>query len=163
MRMDQVMSGLMVAALLALTSCTVGTVPGGPAPEAAAAAQVPVPSGGFGAMLNAQRASGGLPAATSDARLTVAAQAHAQDMVAQDYFSHTGLDGRPSADRVRATGYSTCRPSEDIAFGQRSEAEVLQTWVNSPPHLANIMMRGPVQYGLGHAGTKWVLVVAGVC
>lgn len=163
MRMDQVISGLMVAALLLLPSCTVGTVPGGPAPEAAAAAQVAVPSGGFGAMLNAQRASGGLPAATPDARLTAAAQAHAQDMVAQDYFSHTGLDGSTSADRVRAAGYATCRPSEDIAFGQRSEAEVLQTWVNSPPHLANIMMRGPVQYGLGHAGTKWVLVVAGVC
>ena len=114
-------------------------------------------------MLNAQRASAGLPPATADARLTAAAQAHAQDMVTQNYFSHTGLDGRSSADRVRAAGYSSCRPSENIAFGQNSEAEVLQTWVNSPPHLANIDMRGPVQYGLGHVGTKWVLVVAGVC
>ena len=154
---------LIIAALVGLSACTVGTVPGGAAPEAAAAAQVAVPTGGFGALLNAQRATAGLPAASADARLTAAAQGHAQDMAAQNYFSHTGLDGRHSSDRISASGYSTCRPSEVIAFGQRSEAEVFQTWVNSPPHLANMMMRGPVQYGLGHAGNKWVLVVAGVC
>ena len=155
--------GLLIAAVFGLSSCTAGSVPGGPAPETAAAAAAPVPTGGFGALLNAQRTSAGLPPATADARLTAAAQAHAQDMVTQNYFSHTGLDGRSSADRVRAAGYSSCRPSENIAFGQNSEAEVLQTWVNSPPHLANIDMRGPVQYGLGHVGTKWVLLVAGVC
>ena len=148
---------------MALSSCTFGTVPGAPAPEAAAAASAVVPTDGFGAMLNAQRASGGLPAATPDARLTLAAQKHADDMVARDYFSHTSPEGSSSADRVRAAGYSSCRPSEDIAFGQQSEAEVFQSWVNSPAHLANIMMRGSVQYGLGRAGTKWVLIVAGVC
>jgi uncharacterized protein YkwD len=158
-----IFGGLFVVCGLALSSCTIGTIPGAPAPEAATASTAVVPTGGFGAMLNSQRASTGLPAATPDARLTAAAQAHAEDMVAQDYFSHTGLDGRSSADRVRAAGYSSCRPSENIAFGQQSESEVFQTWVNSPPHLANIMMNGPVQYGLGHAGTKWVLVVAGVC
>ena len=156
-------AGLVLAALLGLSACTTGTVPSAPVTQAAAAAQVAVPTGGFTTMLNAQRATGGLPAATPDARLMAAAQGHAEDMAAQNYFSHIGLDGRHSYDRVRDAGYSTCRPSEDIAFGQRSEAEVLQTWINSPPHLANIMMQGPVQYGLGHAGTKWVLVVAGVC
>ena len=157
------LGGLLAVALIALSSCTIGNVPGRPAPEATVAAAAPVPTGGFGAALNAQRASAGLPPATPDARLTAAAQRHADDMVAQDYFSHSGSDGSSSAERVRAAGYSSCRPSENIAFGQTSEASVLQTWVNSPPHLANIMMQGPVQYGLGHAGTKWVLIVAGVC
>ena len=163
MQKRHILCGLMAAALMSLSACTVGNVPGGPAPEAAAASVAPVPTGGFGAMLNAQRTSAGLPPATADARLTAAAQAHADDMVAQNYFSHTGLDGSSSTNRVRAAGYSSCQPSESIAFGQTSEASVLQTWVNSPPHLANIMMRGPVQFGLGHAGTKWVLIVAGVC
>ncbi len=163
MRMLKSVSGMLLGAFVALAGCTVGPGPGSPSAETAAASTAAVPTGGFGAMLNAQRAAGGLPLATADARLTAVAQAHADDMVAQNYFSHTGLDGRSSADRVRAAGYSTCRPSEDIAFGQRSEAEVFQTWVASPPHLANIMMRGPVQYGFGQAGTKWVLVVAGVC
>jgi uncharacterized protein YkwD len=163
MKLSALTGGFLAVALVTLTACTVGTVPGGPAPEAASSAQAPVPSGGFGAMLNAQRAAGGLPAATPDARLTAAAEGHAADMAARDYFSHTSPEGLSSADRVRASGYSTCRPSEVIAFGQQSEAEVLQVWVNSPPHLANLMMRGPVQYGLGHVGNKWVLVIAGVC
>ena len=148
---------------LALSGCTIDSVPGGASPETAQASLAAIPTTGFGAMLNAQRASAGLPPASADARLTAAAQGHAEDMLAQDYFSHTGLDGRSSAQRVRAAGYSSCRPSENIAFGQISEAELLQGWVASPGHLANIMMRGPVQYGLGRAGTKWVLVVAGVC
>jgi uncharacterized protein YkwD len=84
-------------------------------------------------------------------------------MAAQNYFSHTGLDGRSNGTRVRAAGYDYCRSSENIAFGQRSEAEALQGWIGSPGHLANIMMRGTVQYGLGHAGNKWVLVIAAPC
>jgi uncharacterized protein YkwD len=161
--MIKVKVGLLMGVLIALSACTVGSVPGGAAPESSAAASAPAPTDGFGTTFNAQRASAGLPLATVDARLMAAAQGHADDMVAQNYFSHTGADGRSSADRVRAAGYSSCRPSENIAFGQTSEAEVFQTWVNSPPHLANIMMQGPVQYGLGRAGTKWVLIVAGVC
>ena len=159
MRLGNLSTGTAVVLTLVLTACTVAPPPVPATPATLAVSAV----GSFGTMLNAQRATAGLPAATSDARLATAAQAHAADMQAQNYFSHTGLDGRSSADRVRAAGYVSCRPSEVIAFGQQSEAEVLQTWVNSPPHLANIMMRGPVQYGLGHAGTKWVLIVAGVC
>lgn len=155
--------GLLLGVLIALSACTVGPVPGGSAPESSAAASAPVPTDGFGTTFNAQRASAGLPPATLDARLAAAAQSHADDMVAQNYFSHTGLDGRSSADRVRAAGYSTCRPAENIAFGQTSASATFQSWANSPPHLANIMMQGPVQYGLGRAGTKWVLIVAGVC
>ena len=154
---------LAVVGAMALASCTVGRVPGAAAPEAAAASRAEVPDGGFGALLNAQRAAAGLPAATPDARLTAAAQAHAADMVTRDYFSHTSPEGRSSADRIRAAGYDTCRPSENIAFGQMSETAVFQGWINSPGHRANMLMRGPVQYGLGMAGTKHVLVVAGVC
>lgn len=163
MQRRDMLGGMLGAAVLTLSACAGGNVPAGAAPEAAAASAAPAPTGSFGAMLNAQRASAGLPPATPDARLTAAAQGHADDMAAQNFFSHTGSNGRSSADRVRGTGYPFCRSSENIAFGQTSEASVLQTWVNSPPHLANIMMQGPVQYGLGHAGTKWVLIVAGVC
>jgi Cysteine-rich secretory protein family len=163
MRKSGVTVGVWALALVALSACTMGTVPGGPAPAAAVASQAAIPTGGFGAMMNAQRATAGLPPASADARLTAAAQAHAEAMAAGDFFSHAGANGSNSSDRIRAAGYTTCRSSENIAFGQRSEAEVFQVWVNSPPHLANIMMRGSIQYGLGHAGNKWVLDVAGVC
>lgn len=163
MRNINLCRSLFAAALIALSACTDGGLPSGPAPQAATASQVVVPTGGFLAMLNAQRATAGLPAATADARLTAAAQGHAEAMVAGDFFSHTGANGSNSSERIRASGYTTCRSSENIAFGQRTEAEVFQTWVNSPPHLANIMMRGTIQYGLGRAGNKWVLDVAGVC
>lgn len=155
--------GIALLCGMALSSCTVGRVPGAPAPEAAAASRAEVPDAGFGALLNAQRAAAGLPAATPDARLTAAAQAHAADMVSRDYFSHTNPEGRSSADRIRAAEYDTCRPSENLAFGQMSETALFQGWISSPVHRANMLMRGPVQYGLGMAGTKHVLVVAGVC
>ena len=148
---------------LLLSGCELAPVPAAPATLAVAAAVPVAAATGFAGLLNAQRASGGLPPATADARLTAAAQAHAQDMASRDYFSHRSPEGTSVADRVRAAGYSPCRSSENIAFGQTSEAAAFQSWATSPPHLANIMMRGPVQFGLGHAGNKWVLVVAGVC
>ena len=161
MRRSGLTVGLVALVAVSLTACASGPAPTGPA--TGAALQVSVPTGDFGALLNAQRASGGLPPATADARLTASAQGHAEAMAAGDFFSHAGANGSNSSDRISASGYTTCRSSENIAYGQSSEAEVFQTWANSPPHLANIMMRGSVQFGLGHAGNKWVLDVAGVC
>ena len=71
--------------------------------------------------------------------LTQAATGHSQDMQAQNYFSHTSLDGRTLAQRVDATGYRWSALGENIAAGQPTVGEVVDAWMGSPGHCANIM------------------------
>lgn len=73
------------------------------------------------------------------APLDAAAQAHAGDMAARDYFSHRGRDGREPRDRVRAAGYAARLTGENIAFGPESAEEVVAGWLASPGHCANLM------------------------
>jgi len=155
-------------ACLFLMSCD--EVPVAVAPAAAPVAvpppvvtQAAVAQGGFGTLLNNARAAAGLPAATPDARLAAAAQAHADDMVQQGYFSHTGLNGSQFTDRMRAVGYTSCQPGENIGAGQVGDLAILESNMASPAHRRNMMFPGAVQYGLGQAGGMWVLLVARVC
>lgn len=72
-------------------------------------------------------------------QLAVASAAHSTDMAAQDYFSHTSADGRSMSDRVNATGYSWASLGENIAAGYSSIDSVVDGWMRSDGHCANIM------------------------
>jgi len=113
-------------------------------------------------MLNGVRANVGAGAVTYDARLGQAAQGHADDMLANGYFSHTGLDGSNAGDRIRATGYVPRAWGENLARGQQSEAEVLEAWQNSPSHRTSNENPNFEDFALSRAGsgaqTYWVLV-----
>lgn len=98
----------------------------------------------------------------SDA-LTRAAQAHAADMLAQTYFSHTSKDGSTFTDRIKAQGFKACFAAENIAFGATSGAAAIEQWINSPPHKRNMLHRKAEEYGLGQAGKYWVMVLAAPC
>lgn len=154
-----------VAAALSLSACVV--VPTGPlmsdGVSAAEAQTARVSTSGFGGLLNQQRNSDGLRRLSESPRLAAAAEAHAQDMVRQNYFSHTGADGSSVGQRVRAEGYSWCWVAENIAAGDQTEASVFNSWLNSPPHRRNMLNREAVQYGLGRTGNTWVLVLAEPC
>lgn len=91
------------------------------------------------ALTNAERGSAGLRPLAGDPRLTTAAQAHSDDMVARGFYSHTGLDGRQPRDRAVAAGCTHRGIGENIACGQRSPAEVVRGWMDSPGHRANIL------------------------
>ncbi|HKY66945.1 MAG TPA: CAP domain-containing protein, partial [Acidimicrobiales bacterium] len=81
------------------------------------------------------------------------AQAHSDDMAANDYFSHDSLDGRSFADRMRAAGYPS-PGGENIAQGQQGPQAVHDAWMNSSGHRANILNCGFTTIGVGlHAGT----------
>ena len=71
--------------------------------------------------------------------LLQAAKGHATDMATNNYFSHTGLDGRSPAQRVSAAGYNYSRMGENIAAGQPSVASVMAAWIASPSHCQNMM------------------------
>jgi uncharacterized protein YkwD len=134
-------------------------VPTAPPPTAPATTRpTPAPAPSLGeqvvALANAARAEAGCDPLRIDARLTAAAQAHSDDMAAQDYFAHTSLDGRSAWDRMLAAGYP--RPAgENIAQGQRSASEVHDAWMGSPRHRDNILECSFTAVGVGVDTGSW--------
>jgi uncharacterized protein YkwD len=109
-------------------------------------------------LVNEERAAESLPPLAWDASLALAAQAHAEDMVANGYFSHDSPDGRTFADRVRETDYPGAPTGENIAAGYPSPAAVVEGWMNSPGHRANILSGRSTELGVGLAERHWVQV-----
>lgn len=68
-----------------------------------------------------------------------AAFAHSDDMAQRHYFSHQQPDGTVPADRATRAGYRWRVVGENIASGQRTPAEAMAAWLDSPGHCANIM------------------------
>lgn len=155
-----ILSGCLLVVPVPLPS---GEAPAAAAGRAASSSEPSLPATGFSQALNDYRARHGLGPVAADRALTLAAQAHAEDMVARGYFSHTGRDGSNSGDRARRSGCSWGSASENIAWGQRSESEVLQGWADSAGHRRNMLGGGYTRYGLGRAGTHWVLMFADRC
>jgi uncharacterized protein YkwD len=109
-------------------------------------------------LVNQERTSRGLKPLKPNRRLTKAATGHADDMVAKGYFSHDSADGRSFVDRIRNAGYIVPRafPSlgEDLAWGSGTlgtPRQIVQGWMASPGHRANILNRNFRQAGLGVA------------
>ncbi|GAA2472536.1 CAP domain-containing protein [Streptomyces longisporus] len=103
-------------------------------------------------LTNRERAGAGLPPLAVDPLLTTAAQAHSADMVARAFYSHTSPDGSQPWDRAAAAGARRRSIGENIACGQRSPAEVVDGWMNSPGHRANILKPDFTHIGIGFAG-----------
>lgn len=82
---------------------------------------------------------GPAPALAWNANLFNAASAHSTDMAANNYFSHTSLDGRNAGQRITGAGYAWSAYGENIAAGQTSVQSVVDGWLASPGHCANIM------------------------
>lgn len=154
------MSVRMIVAVLA----TLGVMACQPTPptQAVVPATPVVSSNSFVGLINAERTTSGLGLLVENAQLSTAAQAHAADMVAQGYFSHTGQNGSTFSQRAQATGYA-CAAAENIAAGQQSEANVMAGWMNSAGHRRNILLRDATQFGLGRAGNTWVLMLGRGC
>ncbi|MFJ8989716.1 CAP domain-containing protein [Streptomyces sp. NPDC102279] len=118
------------------------------------------------ALTNTERTAHGLPPLSPDAPLTVAAQGHSADMVARDFYAHTSPEGRHPWDRAAAAGSGRRTIGENIACGQRSPAEVVLGWMNSPGHRVNILKRDFTHIGIGlagggRAGTYWTQLFGG--
>jgi uncharacterized protein YkwD len=111
-------------------------------------------------LTNGRRAKAGCKALKSNSLLKSAAQKHSVDMAKQDYFSHTGKDGRSPFDRMEDAGYSFTAAAENIAAGQRTPSDVVEGWMNSAGHRKNILNCTYTEIGVGYAkggsyGTYW--------
>jgi uncharacterized protein YkwD len=120
-----------------------------PRPAPAAPADTSV-AGQVLTLVNAERAQAGCKPVALDDRLTKAAAGHSRDMVADDFFSHDSRDGRDFSDRIKATGYPAPR-SENIAAGQPTPAAVMDAWMNSAGHKANILDCTATEMGVASA------------
>lgn len=103
------------------------------------------------------------PALTGDPELHEAAQVHAADMAANDFFSHTGSDGSSFVDRINRTDFVGSPIGENIAAGYGSPSAVVAGWVDSDGHCRNLMNPSATKIGIGYTtggpyGTLWVQV-----
>jgi uncharacterized protein YkwD len=102
-------------------------------------------------LTNQERTENGLSGLSLNGDLVASARAHSADMAAQDYFSHTALDGSSPGDRIAATGYEAASWGENIAAGYATPQEVVDGWMLSDGHRANILSTGYCDIGVGYA------------
>lgn len=116
-----------------------------------------------GAALNRERAAVGLAPLRRSTLLSQAAQRHAQDMVANGFFAHTGSDGSENMDRIRATGYGGCFFSENLIAGPNTPQDAMAGWMDSAPHRGNALSPKPTDYGIAQVGDRWVMNFGAQC
>lgn len=98
-------------------------------------------------LVNIERAKEGLDALTVDTAVQSAAQVRAQETVMS--FSHTRPDGRSCYTALDEAGATYSGAGENIAYGQETPEEVVDTWMNSPGHRANILNSSYTHIGVG--------------
>ncbi|KAH7469025.1 uncharacterized protein KRP23_10465 [Phytophthora ramorum] len=101
--------------------------------------------------INSVRAENGLGALTIDYRLVKAALLHSQDQASHCVMTHTGTTIPNFGDRIKAQGYTYGTAAENVAAGQATVADVMNSWLNSPGHRANILNKNVVQVGFALA------------
>ncbi len=103
------------------------------------------------AKVNALRTAAGLAPVIDDPRLDTAAQKHADDMLARRYYSHLTPEGLTPRDRVEDAGCFASLVAENIAEGEFSVDEVMDGWMKSEGHRANILSPKVTSLGVGLA------------
>jgi uncharacterized protein YkwD len=108
--------------------------------------------------LNRERTHFGLRRLKLNKRLSRAARRHARDMAKRNYFSHDTLGGGSFVDRIRHEGYLKGAHSwvvgENLAWGSRGHSRprvIMNMWMNSPGHRANILNPSFREIGIGVA------------
>ena len=141
----------------ATTAAPRTALPAAPAPRTPAV--VPTGSDRAGQVLtlvNQERAAAGCRPLAADSRLAAVAGAHSADMRDRGFFDHVNLAGLSPFDRAEAAGVAA--RAENIARGQSDAAAVMEAWMNSPGHRANILDCGLTRLGVGIAdggGGPW--------
>lgn len=100
-------------------------------------------------LVNQARAENGLSSLEWADDLAEIARAHSADMINRGFFSHTNPDGLSPFDRLRNSGISYRMAAENIAYGQRTAEDVMNSWMNSSGHRANILNDGLKEIGVG--------------
>ncbi|WP_262059110.1 CAP domain-containing protein [Streptomyces sp. STR69] len=104
-------------------------------------------------LVNEQRAIAGCTPVAANSSLTTLAENFSQQMADEDFFDHTDPSGATPWDRAEKLGITNLG-GENIARGQADAAAVMDAWMNSPGHKANILNCDFKTLGVGvHMGT----------
>ncbi len=109
-------------------------------------------------LVNEIRVENGRAALALDIRLAASAQGHSEDMTANNFMAHTGSDGTNPGQRMTAAGYPWSGWSENVAAGQPTPEAVVNAWMNSDGHRANILRESSEHVGIGYdyeSGTNY--------
>ena len=108
-------------------------------------------------LTNAERTKQGLSALQIDTELSKVARIKSEDMQKNNYFDHNSPTYGSPFDMMKKFGISYTSAGENIAQGQRTPEEVVQAWMNSAGHRANILNSGFTHIGVGYveSGNYW--------
>ena len=114
-------------------------------------------------LTNRERAKYGLPALSENWELSRVARYKSQDMHDRHYFSHTSPTYGSPFEMMRAFGLSYRSAGENIAMGYRTPAAVVEGWMNSEGHRANILNASFTRIGVGYVadGHYWTQMFIG--
>lgn len=102
-------------------------------------------------LTNQERAKNGLKPLLADWELSRVARYKSADMRDKNYFQHDSPTYGSPFDMMKSFGINYRSAGENIAAGQRTPQEVVQAWMNSPGHRANILNSSYTHIGVGHA------------
>lgn len=114
-------------------------------------------------LVNVRRSSAGLSPLKSDPELSRIARLKSQDMRDNKYFSHTSMTYGSPFQMMKDFGIAYRTAGENIAMGQRTPSEVVNAWMNSPGHRANILNASFTKIGVGYVsnGNYWTQMFTG--
>lgn len=102
-------------------------------------------------LVNVERSKNGLGPLAANWEVGRVARHKSQDMINKKYFSHTSPTYGSPFNMMEQFGIKFSAAGENIAMGQRTPAEVVNAWMNSPGHRANILNPSYTQLGVGLA------------
>lgn len=102
-------------------------------------------------LVNVERSKKGLQTLKANWQLSRVARYKSQDMVDKNYFSHTSPTYGSPFRMMESFGVRYSAAGENIAMGQRTPAEVMNAWMNSPGHRNNILSPSFTEIGVGLA------------
>jgi len=114
-------------------------------------------------LVNEQRAKNGLQPLTANWELSRVARFKSQDMADNRYFSHTSPTYGTPFQMIKAFGLTYRTAGENIAYGQQTPQAVVNAWMNSSGHRANILNASYTQIGMGYVakGHYWTQMFIG--
>ena len=114
-------------------------------------------------LVNQIRTQNGLKPLTANWELSRVARYKSQDMVDNRYFSHTSPTYGSPFQMIRSFGLSYRTAGENIAYGYRTPQAVVDAWMNSSGHRANILNGSYTQIGVGYvpSGNYWTQMFIG--
>jgi uncharacterized protein YkwD len=137
--------GVVPASVAGSSSCTAGSDWGSPRQDLAASVVN---------LVNKYRAGLGLGPLKVSPTLTSAALWKARHMAKYNYFGHDDPAppvARTPFQRMQACGYPVTAEGENIAYGYPTPDRVMEGWINSPGHRANLQAKQWAAIGVGAA------------